>query len=718
MNKKTVWLIVILVVILIGIICLAIYLNKDTTRDGFAVDTKCQNSLSDILKKTMGLMDNNDLPADLKCMETWDFKNTSTNRGLQSGSSLKTTLFNLFQSKDSTGMPYIAKFYNFYKDDGKTEWDMNTRLSEPGDKTFPNVDKFLTNVIVPIIVDLKNKLTEISTSAALSGKYNLPSNGVNRQFINGFLSKYKDISDATSSSLYKIDGKEENQMYKAWTVSPFGLDPIAVSYVLKDSLPRFAINYLLNVDMTATAQCNIDIISTQVDNDVKKFIRLQTLFKKWRAKKSGKVNWTVADLDGTDFTSADPDYTKQGIIDYFTKELANVSLKPAGMTDAAFAVQQMNDILNKEFITDGGINDGRLTSDPNCLTNGTTDTVLHCNLLLSKRNICDVNMEACASSDNFNQFCTAVKSILDATKDPDATMPTINLAAMPTSAVADYLGRTNTTQAAGGTTTTAAAGGTSTTRASGGTATTATAGGTATTRASGGTATTAASTGLPGAGPSTLGSTLGSSSTSTDPLFTGKLSQYGIPSYFDRGTQDLLIFVYEKLSAAYNFDDEDVPDDIKQAISQLSPAGRANLCARYCSLTTRCNGICKLAGCMNCQVGTGSQAGSEAVGSSASSLGYAGVDDEYNLLGFLDEISSGGNTTVSSGSTSGGSGQDTYKHMGPMISQKDTNGVSNIFAPYIVMAPKKDGSTYGAYLLEDPNDPNYQAYINDLIKSF
>ena len=123
---------------------------------------------------------------------------------------------------------------------------------------------------------------------------------------------------------------------------------------------------------------------------------------------------------------------------------------------------------------------------------------------------------------------------------------------------------------------------------------------------------------------------------------------------------------------------------------------------------------------MNCQVGTGAQAGSDAEGEPSSSLGYAGVDDDYNLLGFLDDISqskliSGTGSMVAS---SGNGVQDQYKHMGPMISQKDTSGVSNIFAPYIIMAPKKDGAAYGAYLLDDPNDPNYRQYIDDLVKSY
>jgi hypothetical protein len=224
--------------------------------------------------------------------------------------------------------------------------------------------------------------------------------------------------------------------------------------------------------------------------------------------------------------------------------------------------------------------------------------------------------------------------------------------------------------------------------------------------------------GLPGAESVGVGAPLtsGASGSSISPELQAKLTQYVIPSYLDRGTQELLVFVFDKLAASYNFDDEDVPDDIKQAISQLSPAGKANLCARYCQLTSRCNGICKLAGCLNCQVGTGTQAGSDVDGSAGSTLGYAGVDDDYNLLGFLDDISQGGYQTGSSSFGSTG-GKDQYKHMGPMISQKDTSGVSNIFAPYIIMAPKKDGSTYGAYLLEDPNDLGYQQYINDLVKS-
>lgn len=298
--------------------------------------------------------------------------------------------------------------------------------------------------------------------------------------------------------------------------------------------------------------------------------------------------------------------------------------------------------------------------------------------------------------------------------DPEITMPVLDLNNLPTTPTTTAVSTTAAgTTAPVGTAagTTAAAGTTSPagTVAGGGAGTTAPVG----TVAGGGTGTTAPVGTVAGGG---------STGSANNQELRNRINQYAIPAYLDRSTQELLIFVYDKLAASYNFDDDEVPDDIKQAISQLPPSGRANICARYCPLTMRCNAVCKLAGCLNCQVGTGSQAGSESTGAADTTLGYAGVDDDYNLLGFLDDISQSKLVSGSAGGTSSGTcsgnGKDLYKHMGPMISQKDTSGVSNIFAPYIIMAPKKDGTEYGAYLLDDPNDPQYRQYIDDLVKSY
>ena len=684
MNQKTLWIVVLLVIVLI--ILLGLYYmvnNSQYVNETFAMNQVCAGGLPDILKRSMGLLDgDNSLPAELtsnKCIDTYDFKKL-TDTGLISRSSVLSILNSLFQSTDN-GIPYIDKFFDWkIKNSSGTlvSVDWSAKLDGSGSTSFQGTVNLLTNSIIPLVLSLRKTMTEIASSTDMAPKYMAAANSANRAFINGFLAKYKDF-DEDSASRLRTAGTEENAMFKALTDRIDYRDPIITSNSLKIAMKEFAFAYLLSVSFTAAAQCNISIIDTAADNDVKLYVRLKKLLELWRGMgKKSNVAFTTSDLNGSVFQSSG-DYSKDAVIKYFTEELNNPV--PSGVAVEEHVVSTINNMINNTFITDGGVNDGRLIDDPECKSD--TGKLL-CNLRLADARICQLNMDACAGSAEFNKYCTAVGEILKSVDNPEITMPVLDLNNLPT---------TPTTTAAG---TTAPGGGANTTAAG----TTAPVG----TSAGGGSATVAG------------GGSVGSASNQE---LRNKLSQYAVPAYLDRSTQELLIFVYDKLAASYNFDDDEVPDDIKEAISQLPPSGKANLCARYCPLTMRCNAVCKLAGCLNCQVGTGAQAGSEADGAPSSSLGYAGVDDDYGLLGFLDDISQ---SKIVSGSSSSvgqcGNGKDQYRHMGPMISQKDTSGVSNIFAPYIIMAPKKDGTEYGAYLLDDPNDPNYRQYIDDLVKSY
>lgn len=714
MNQNILWLVVLFVAVLL-ILFIFYFFVSSTGQENFAINQVCAAGLSDILIRSMGLLDgDNSLPDNLtaaanKCIDTYDFKKLS-DTGLRSRSSVLTILLALFQSTDN-GVPYIDKFFDWkIKNSSGTlvPVDWAVKLDAPGTTAFQGTVNLLTNTIIPLVLNLRQIMTEIASSTDMSPKYMASANSANRAFINGFLAKYKDF-DEDSASRLRTAGTEENAMFKALTDRIDYRDPIITSYKLSQAMAEFSASYLLNVSFTAAAQCNINIIDTAADNDVKLYVRLKKLLELWRGmKKKSTVAYTATDLNGSAFLPTG-DYSKDSIIKYFTEELKNPV--PSGTAIEEHVANVINNMINNTFITDGGVNDGRLIDDPECKSDVGK---LLCNLRLDDARICQPNMDACGGSAEFNKFCTAVGEILNSANDPEITMPVLDLNNLPTTptttAVSTAAGTTAPagTSAGGGSGTTAPVG----TSASGGSGTTSPVG----TSASGGAASTVA-----GGGAAATVAGGGSAGSASNQELRNRLTQYAIPGYLDRSTQELLIFVYDKLAASYNFDDDEVPDDIKQAISQLPPSGRANICARYCPLTMRCNAVCKLAGCLNCQVGTGAQAGSEADGAPSSSLGYAGVDDDYGLLGFLDDISQSKLVSGSSAGTSGlgsGQGQDLYKHMGPMISQKDTSGVSNIFAPYIIMAPKKDGTEYGAYLLDDPNDPQYQQYINDLVKSY
>ena len=720
LNK--IWWFVIVMAIIAGALVALNYFTQRHQRENFAMISACADGLDKLLMRSL-ILEDGGVPDELKtkCIRADDFKLANA-AGLRN-SSVYTILFNLFQSTEN-GIPYIARFYKWNYDKSgveteltKSDWDAKFETDGNNQKTVGLIKLSL----IPIIRDLCGKFRKIiqdaTNNSTLNDKYfKNTANNANRAFINAFLSKYSSFDEGSVNRL-SAAGTEENNMFKALTDNtPQGYAPAIKSKNLNSAIAEFAFGYLLKVDFTVSSQCNIDIVGgTRVDNDIDLYIRLKKLFDMWRSKSSsGAVAWTVVDLNSDLFTKTEDLTIKRDNLVTFILKLLNMPVdNPPSAANISLAVTELNKMINKEFITDGLVNDGRLREDS---SNNCINAQLLCNLQYNKDKICAPNSSGCAGVADFNKYCTAVDKIITGNKAPN-TLPVLDPNNLPTTPT--------TTSAAAGTSTTSAAAGTSTTSAAAGTSTTSAAAGTSTTSAAAGTSTTAASAGLPGAESSMAGAPLvpaaagGATRSASNAALQAKLTQYTIPSYLDRGTQELLVFVFDKLAASYNFDDEDVPDDIKQAISQLSPSGKANLCARYCQLTSRCNGICKLASCLNCQVGTGSQAGSDVDGSADTTLGYAGVDDDYNLLGFLDDISQGGHNTGSDlGTGSGSGGKDQYKHMGPMISQKDTSGVSNIFAPYIIMAPKKDGSSYGAYLLDDPNDPNYQQYINDLSKSY
>ena len=546
MDKRAWIFILFLIVIIIGLITLKYYASKP--QENFAMVDVCSKGIATIIKRSMGLEDgDNSLPAELlaaKCISVSDFRKM-TESGLMSKSSVLTTLNNLFREKDNPNVPYIDKFY-------KWEIPDNQGVSKPVDWSekldSQKTDKLLTSVIIPLIINLRTIFSDIASSTEMATKYGAAANSANRAFINGFLAKYADFDEA-SGERFKQSGTEEKAMFDALTKNSGALDgvpgyaSIISSNNLYNAMKLFAYAYLLKVDFTASAQCNISILDTQADNDIKLYVRLKELLGIWRnMKKKSNVAFTSVDLNSSVFQT-DGDYSKSEIIKYFTVELKKPNPTPTTITNEAYVAQGMNKMINDAFITDGGMNDGRLISDPECKSDVGK---LLCNIRLVDEKICKPNVDACIGSGDFNQYCTAVGEILKSAKDSNAKYPDLDLTKLPTTPI-------NTSSAARTTNTTAASG----LAASVKTTTTTTASGT--TPPPSGTTPPSGSGGLPGAAASSgAGAPLaasaggsGSGSASNQAL-QAKLGQYSIPAYLDRSTQELLVFVYDKLSASYN----------------------------------------------------------------------------------------------------------------------------------------------------------------------
>ena len=99
-------------------------------------------------------------------------------------------------------------------------------------------------------------------------------------------------------------------------------------------------------------------------------------------------------------------------------------------------------------------------------------------------------------------------------------------------------------------------------------------------------------------------------------------------------------------------------------------------------------------------------------GRPSTDAGYSNYNTpSYNLL---DNISDN-----QLGLGNGGQG-GTSSHVGPMLYQKDGDGISNIFAPYVLVQPaaSSSGTGYSSFMLNNPNDPVYKAYLSKLIADY
>lgn len=245
-----------------------------------------------------------------------------------------------------------------------------------------------------------------------------------------------------------------------------------------------------------------------------------------------------------------------------------------------------------------------------------------------------------------------------------------------TSIICGPKGSTTTTQPAAGTTTT--------TQAPAGTTTT-----TTTQAVAGTTTTTQAVTG-----------------TGSTPSSTANL-------VLDTTYQELYNLLRSKLGVLYDGREGDLSDDLIKLIQTMGPVERASLCQVYCNLKQECSQLCKELRCPNCFITQ--RADSDAEGQPDTTLGFAGIHDAYTLLDYLKGDYLGIKPNVESTYQSGTPIQSAR---GPVINQKDTNGISNVFAPYIVMMPKRPGDSYGSYVLNDPNDPAYRDFIDKLVNNY
>jgi len=177
-------------------------------------------------------------------------------------------------------------------------------------------------------------------------------------------------------------------------------------------------------------------------------------------------------------------------------------------------------------------------------------------------------------------------------------------------------------------------------------------------------------------------------------------------------TQEMYQRVRNEIAQLYNSASGELSDFLKEGLKSLTPSQRKSLCNCYCTSFTPCTELCKLTECANCTGDAIGDTDMSSMGLPNTTLGYAGIDDQYVLLDNIDDNTAGLNVNANLENLGNKS------LVGPHIVQKDTNGISNIFAPYIIMTPKRKNETYGTYLLEDPNDPFQKRFLESVLANY
>lgn len=187
--------------------------------------------------------------------------------------------------------------------------------------------------------------------------------------------------------------------------------------------------------------------------------------------------------------------------------------------------------------------------------------------------------------------------------------------------------------------------------------------------------------------------------------------------------------VLNRLSELYNDNSELFPE-LREAVRKLPLNIRNNICRDYCSVSTTNNAkFCNDVGCSGMSGLSNDALGLMDSLTNDRSLDYSNVNDAYSLLdmdnGTMSRYLSTGmyRNMFNDGNMQSMCIPDSRriqpksKFAQTNIIQKDTDGVSNIFAPNIYVLPKRDGS-YATYMANDPNDPAYRDFINNLITNY
>lgn len=691
MKKETLssgnkWILFGSIVVLAFIIYFVWFHKWDANVPEQFADTNCVNSLkggkdatvTNLLLEWLKVKPSNLLedPVAKTCMDMFAF--TKANDGTKDP---YYTTYGQYLAKLAGNPTILNKYIDF---------DFNQVLTnDPDTPTKTNTKiafakKFLTGFMIPLKENLIYIRDLLENPDSLyrknkDGTYSQPYLDKTVLYINAWLAKYQKLTTSDMN-------------FQNTQINPIMLflkDPKVVGYPYEDVnqspvkqwLPAFA-DYVFNFEGVSGAdavKCNIspDILETssQALKTMAAYNYIRALYlERARLRKINlETDYNLSDDDIKTVTEKFTDGLILGVS--IVNKIANDYYKP--LKDQP--TTNWNDIIDGEIVEINGGYKLRSSMDKNKPAPPIPNPKLLDELMSFNTKCKAINTKDTRCFDLVKFVCGNINNLITMTACTVPGLPEfVFTPTVMTSTICGPKGTTQTTTTAPATTTTAAAGGTTTTT----TTTTAAAGGTTTT-------TTAA------AG--------GSTETSTT-----------VNIALDTTYQELYNLLRSKLGVLYDGKEGDLSADLIKLIQTMGPVERASLCQVYCNLKQECSQLCKELKCPNCFIED--KADSEKGGQPDTTLGYAGINDAYMLLDYLKGDYLGINPNVSSTQPINTGASQSAR--GPVINQKDTNGISNVFAPYIVMMPKRPGESYGSYLLNDPNDPAYRDFIDKLVNEY
>lgn len=653
------------------------------------VDKTCTDNLENVLREWLKKQPKTLFALDNKCidmMAAFDTYTDSQTKKLTTNGTKDTyyTTYGQFLSK-LVGDWQIFKQYMDFNYDAKLESaiynakDPNTK--EGFARTFLS---FLQSTLTPALVKIRDEINNATYAKSADHDQTYLNNTV--LYIDGYLTRYQGLKELTDMKM-----KASNPIMQ------FLASPEAVGFrgvdinrsMVKQWLPSFAQHIFLfqGVSGADAVKCNIDPAILETSNQAKITMAacnfVVALYRE-RARLRKEMSSTdpqyLLDADDIKRVLADTSKFKDGLslgVSIQNKIFDEYYQPFPGQTETNW-----NNIIDAEIAeVNGGIrlrsvNDSNRPGAPipnpkifdeltklndKCKAVSTTDSRCADLVRLVCRNINNLMIMRACTIPNIPEFELSPPLMTSIVCGPKGTTTT------------------TTTKPAAGTTTTSAAAGTVTT----------------TTSAAAGTTTSSSGS-----------SQTGTSSTST----TGSSADLALDTTY----QELYNLLRSKLGVLYDGREGDLSDDLIKLIKTMGPVERASLCQVYCNLKQECSQLCKELKCPNCFVTQ--RADSDAEGQPGTTLGFAGIHDAYTLLDYLKGDYLGIKPNVESTLTGGVPYQSGAR--GPVINQKDTNGISNVFAPYIVMMPKRPGDSYGSYVLNDPNDPAYRDFIDKLVNNY